>query len=80
MNQYDFESFLRCVLKVFNLDVVVETESVELSITLDGAELCDGISHNTAGIKIMDRRAIDPVTGIPISTLNDDTFGRFFCN
>jgi hypothetical protein len=27
----------------------------------------------------MDRRA-DPVTGIPLSTLNDDTFGRIFCN
>ncbi len=36
MYQYDFESFLRYVLKVFNLDVIAHTESVELSITLDG--------------------------------------------
>lgn len=33
---------------------------MELSITLDGAEVCDFISHLTAGIKVTDARAIDP--------------------
>jgi hypothetical protein len=55
-----------------------QTESVELSITLEGAELCDGISHITAGIKIMDRRSIGSLTGIPLSTVDDETFGRIF--
>jgi hypothetical protein len=51
-----------------------------LSITLDGAELCDGISHLTAGIKITDGRAIDPQTGVPLCTADDDTFGTIFTN
>jgi len=28
-------------------------------MTLDGAELCDGKSHLTAGVKVTDARAID---------------------
>jgi hypothetical protein len=65
------------ILKVFNLDVIAQTESAELSINLGGAELSNGFSHITAGIKIMDRRAIDPLTEIPLSTVDDETFGRF---
>ncbi len=80
MYQYDFEFFLRYVLKVFNLDVIAETECVELSISLDGAELCDGICHITAGMKITDQRAIDPFTGIPLSTVDNENFGRIFSN
>jgi hypothetical protein len=78
MYQYDFELFLHYVLKVFNLGVIAQTESVELSITLDGTELCDGLCLITAGIKITDRRAIDPSTGIPLSTVDNETFGRIF--
>jgi hypothetical protein len=43
---------------------------------LDRAELCDGI----AGIKITDPSAIDPKNGIPLCTVNDEHFGRFFAN
>jgi hypothetical protein len=80
MFQYDYERFLRFVLKVFQLDDIAQRESVELSITLDGAELCDGISHLTAGIKIMDGRAINPQTGVPLCTADDDNFGSIFSN
>jgi hypothetical protein len=52
----------------------------ELSITLDSAEHCDGISHLTAGIKITDGRAIDPQTGVPLCTAYDDNFGSIFSN
>jgi hypothetical protein len=51
---------------------------VEICITLDGAELCDGLSHLTAGIKISDHRAIDPRDGVPLSNLADGLFGRIF--
>ncbi len=78
MYQYNFEMFLRYVLKVFNIDVLAQKETMECSITLDGAELCNGISHITAGIKITDRRAIDPMTGIPLSTVDDEAFGGIF--
>ncbi len=40
--------------------------SVEVSKTLDGADLSRNISHVTAGIKINEPRAIDPISGIPI--------------
>jgi hypothetical protein len=79
MFQYDFERFLRFLLKIFQLDEIAQRESVELSITLDGAELCDGISY-LAGIKIMDGRAIDPQTGVPLYTADDDNFGSIFTN
>jgi len=75
MFQYVFERFLRFLLKTFQLDEIAQEESVELSITLDGTELCICISHLTAGIKITDGRAIDPQTGVPLCTADDDTFG-----
>ncbi len=80
MFQYDYELFLRFILTTFQLDEIAQTESVELSITLDGAELCDGISHLTAGIKVTDSRAIDPRDGSPLCTVDDATFGRIFHN
>ncbi len=80
MFQYDYEKFLRYILKTFKLDELAQTKTVELSITLDGAELCDGISHLTAGIKITNGRAIDPRSGIPLCTVHHETFGRMFSN
>ncbi len=80
MFQYDYEKFIRFILKTFRLSEVAQRESIELCITLDGAELCDGISHLTAGIKITDPRAIDPKNGIPLCTVNDEHLGRIFAN
>jgi hypothetical protein len=64
--------------KDFSLYEIAQRESVELSITLYGAELCNGISHRTAGIKVTDGRAIDPRDGTPLCTMDDDSFGRLF--
>jgi len=47
-------------------------------ITLDGAKLCDGLSHLTAGIKVSDSRAIDPRDGVPLISEGDGAFGRIF--
>jgi hypothetical protein len=46
-------------------------------ITLDGAELCDGISHLTAGIKVTDPSAVDPRDGGPLCMNNVENYGRF---
>jgi hypothetical protein len=70
--QYDFELFVCFILKCFGLH-----NSVELCITLDGTELCDGICHLTAGIKITDKRAVNHHDGSPLSSLDDD-FSRIF--
>jgi hypothetical protein len=80
MYQYNFEVFLRFILKTFSLYEIAQRESVEMSITLDGAELCDGISHLTAGIKVTDHRALDPCDGVPLCTMDGETLGQIFNN
>jgi hypothetical protein len=80
MYQYDFEKFIRFTLIVFQLVDLAQRESVEMCITLDGAELCDGISHLTAGIKVTDPRAIDPRDGSPLCLNNVENYGRIFNN
>lgn len=66
MFQFDYERKLRLILKTFGLDGIAQTSNVEISITLDGAELCDFKSHLTAGVKVTDKRAIDPRTKLPL--------------
>jgi hypothetical protein len=78
MFSYDYECFIRYILKSFHLYEIAQRESVEICMTLDGAELCDGLSHLTAGIKISDHRAIDARDGVPLSSLADGVFGRIF--
>jgi hypothetical protein len=57
---------VRFILKAFGLYELAQHESVELNIALDGAEICDGLSHLTAGIKMTDGRAVDPTDGMPV--------------
>jgi len=73
--QYDFEKAVRFMLKAFGLYELAQCESVELNITLKGAEICDGLSHLTAGIKMTDGRAVDPTDGMPLS-FSEDGFWR----
>jgi hypothetical protein len=53
------------------LDDIAQRDSVEVSITPDGAELCDGLCHLTAGIKVTDPRAVDPRDGKRLSCFGD---------
>jgi hypothetical protein len=76
MFQYDYELYIRFLLKCFKLHDVAQRESVEFCITLDDAELCKGLSHLMAGVKITDPRAIDPRDEVPISCMNG-VFGRY---
>jgi hypothetical protein len=64
-------------LKLYQLDKVAldpDQMSVEFLITLDGADLLCNISHITAGIKINDLCAIDPISSIPIGMKNSQKF------
>jgi len=45
---------------------------------MDGAELCDGLCHLNAGIKITDSRAVDPRNGSPLCVVNGGLMGRIF--
>ena len=45
---------------------------------LDGAELCNGISHLAAGLKVMDVCAIDPHMGVPLGSIKAGSAINFF--
>jgi len=64
-------TFFWFFLKTFGLDDIAQRDSVEVSITPDGAELCDGLCHLTAGIKVTDPRAVDPRDGKRLSCFGD---------
>lgn len=78
MFEFDYEMFLRLILKTFGLYEIAQRESIDICITLDGAELCDYLNHLTAGVKIIDKRGIDPRTGQPLCTFTDNLLG-FAC-
>ena len=65
------------ILKTFELEQVASESNVEICITLDGTELCDYLSHLTAGVKIVDKRAIDPRTKLPSCTIIGTCFFIF---
>lgn len=66
MFQFDYEQTLRLILKTFGLYDIAQRESIAICMTMDRAELCDYLNHLTAGIKIIDKRAIDPRSGRPL--------------
>jgi hypothetical protein len=70
---FDYEKQLRFILNTFSLYEIAQQESVELCITLDGAEICKDLSHLTFGIKVTDGRAIDPRDGTPLAHSQDGT-------
>ena len=69
---FDLDVLMRLVLTGHGLDVAAQTTSkkthqpVIVAYTLDGAQLTNTLGHVTAGIKIVDPRALDPLTGIPL--------------
>ena len=69
---FDLDVLMRLVLTGHGLDVAAQTSSrkthkpVIVAYTLDGAQLTNTLGHVTAGIKIVDPRALDPITGIPL--------------
>ena len=70
--------YLNYILKLFKLNRIACVEgNIKIAITLDGADLSRNIQHVTAGIKIVDPRAVNPVTGIPIGL--EGVQSREFC-
>jgi hypothetical protein len=78
MFAFDNERKLRLILKTFHLDEIAQRESIEIVMTSDGAKLCDYLNHLTAGIKIVDRRAINPRTGQSLCTHTEELLGSVF--
>jgi hypothetical protein len=68
-NADDYSKMLMFVLEMFQLDGIARDPTqppVQLACTLDGADISRFVSHVTAGIKILDPRAIDPISHLPI--------------
>lgn len=72
------------LLKGYGLDGMAETGSkakpVLLSSTLDGAQLTNNLGQVVAGVKIVDPRATDPATGLPLClySITLDCFNEVF--
>ncbi len=54
----DHEPFGHFIIKCSGLYHIAQKDSVELCITLDGAKLCDGISHLAAYVEITEQRQL----------------------
>jgi len=78
MYKFHHEKMVRFILKAFSLHEIAQQESVELCITLDGAELTKDLCHLTFGIKVTDSRAIDPRDGTPLACQEDGIYGQLF--
>jgi hypothetical protein len=67
---FEIYNFIRTILKGFGLADNARTGSlcspVLICWTLDYAQLTRELGHLTGGIKIVDPRAVDPQTGIPL--------------
>jgi hypothetical protein len=57
---------------------IAQQESVELCITLEGAELCKGLSYLSLKVKITDKCAMNPRDGMPLRETQDRIFGNLF--
>jgi hypothetical protein len=72
--EFDYEKLLIFCLKMFNLyDIAKEEGNVMLAITLDQADISSNICHIRAGVKFIDRRGIDPISGLPIGATDGIT-------
>jgi hypothetical protein len=78
MYQFHYELFIRHLLKTFKLNDLAQRESIELCITLDGAELTKDLCHLSFGVKITDPRAIDPRDGTPLAYSQEGISGNIF--
>ena len=67
---FDLNIYLRLLLDGYQLSQYAMSGSSEkpvlIAYTLDGAQLTMNLGHVTAGVKIVDPRAIDPSTGVVV--------------
>jgi hypothetical protein len=61
----NFEQAFRMLLKACNLYELAKVDSVKVALTVDGADLFNGRTHVSTGIKITDERGLHPITKQP---------------
>jgi hypothetical protein len=67
-----FEKALRFLLKACELHNLATTERVNISLSIDGADLFKDRTHVSAGIKTSDSRGVHPVTRQPLFIVDKD--------
>jgi hypothetical protein len=65
---FDFDKLLNFILVLYEIDLekFSKENPVQIAYTLDGADLTQNQTHLTCGIKIVDPRAINPESKLPI--------------
>jgi hypothetical protein len=68
---FNIHNLIRKGCKAFDLEQFATTGShappVKITYTMDGAQLTNDLAHVTGGIKVVDERAVDPLSGIPLA-------------
>jgi hypothetical protein len=68
---FDIHNLIRKVCQAFLLESYAVTgffsAPVQLTYTMDGAQLTNDLGHVTGGVKVVDPRAIDPSTGVALA-------------
>jgi hypothetical protein len=71
--KFDIEQLFIYIIKHFSLEQKVHTGTVEIGITVDGAELEPNAHHVTIGFKLCDKYSINPKTGEQIFNGGEDS-------
>jgi hypothetical protein len=64
--EFDFTLLTRTLLESFGIMDVAKQRPIDLSLTSDGAQLTNTVSHVTAGLKLNDMASCDPRTKEPL--------------
>ncbi len=67
---FDFKLYLEHTLSKFGLLELVNdpstTDPVKIAVTFDGGLISRFLGHVTGGFKLVDKRCVDPKTGLPL--------------
>ena len=68
---FDFDVTMRLILEMYGSDGFVTTGSgfgpVKVAFAMDGAKLTNNLGHVMARVKVIDERAVDPITKVPLA-------------
>lgn len=76
---FDVEKMIRFIIQRYGLHDHAINGPVELAVTVDGAQLTNDIGHVTLGVKLVDPRCIDPLTGENMFA-DGDGFQSVYCS
>ncbi len=68
----NFNKTLRLLLKACGLFELAQTESIQIALAIDGADMIRDRTHVSAGVKITDTRGYHPITKQPLLQKTDD--------